>query len=75
MSSVSVLEEGLYLSNEFNLFNVMSLSESLLIGFSFSVSDAPCWSVFKLPITCLTVSSVVLINGVLEDMILCLDIF
>ena len=75
VSYVSVLEEDLDLSNEVILFNVMSLSDSFLIGFLFLVCDAYCLSVFKLPITSLTVSSVVGTNGLLKDVILCIDIF
>ena len=66
VSSVSVLEEDLDLSNELNLLNAMSLSHSLLIGFLFLVLDACCFSVFKLPITALTFSSVVGTNGLFE---------
>ena len=75
VSSVSVLEEDLDLSNELNLFNAMSLSDSFLIGYLFLVWYACGLSVFKLPITYLIVSSVVGTNVLLEDMILCLDIF
>ena len=75
VSSVSVLEEELYLSNELDLFHDMSLSDSLLIGFLSLVLDACGLSVFKLPITSLTASSVVGTNGLFEDMIFCLDIF
>ena len=75
VSSVSVIEEDLYLSNEVNLFNVMSLSESLLIRFSFLVCDASFFSVLKGPIMSLTVSSAVGMNGLLEDTLLCLGLF
>ena len=75
VSSVSVLEEDPYLFNEVNLFNSKSLSESLVIGFLFFVCVASCWSVFKLPIMSFTVFPVAVINGILEYMILCLDIF
>ena len=47
VSSVSVLEEDPNSSNEVNLFTSVSFYESLLIGFSFLVCDAFCWSVFK----------------------------
>ena len=75
VSSVSVIEEDPNSSNEVNLFTSVYFYESLLMSFTFSVCDAFCWLVFKLPIASLTVSSVSRINGILEDMILCLDIF
>ena len=75
VSYVSVLEEDLGLSNEVNLFNAMYFSVFFLIRFSNSVCDAFCWSIFKLPIMSLTVSYVGWINGILNDMMLCLDIF
>ena len=53
VSSVSVLEEDLDLSNEVNLFSAMSFSISSLIGFSKCESDAFCSSVFELPIASL----------------------
>ena len=74
VSYVSVIEKDIDLSSDFNFFNAMYLSESLLIGFLFLVCDASCFSVFKLPITSLTVYYVVGINGILEEMILYLDI-
>ena len=74
VSHVSVLEEDPDLSNEIDLFDATSLSYSLLIGF-FLVWYACCLSVFKLTITSLTVYSVVGTNGLLEDMILILDLF
>ena len=74
VSSVSVLEEDLDLSNAVNLFNSMYYYDSLLIGFLFSVCDDSCLSFFKLPITSLTVYSVVGTNELLEDIILCLDL-
>ena len=75
VSSVSILEEDLDLSNEVNLFNAMYFSVTLLIGVSYLVCDAFYWSVLKLPINSLTVSSVGCINGIIEDTILCIDLF
>ena len=73
-SSVSVFEEDLDLSNEVNLFSAMSFYISLLKGFKKYEYDAFCSSVFKLPILSLILSSVGLINGILEYIILCFDL-
>ena len=75
MSPISVFEEDPDLSNKIYFFDAMYVFDSLIIGFLFLVWDASFLSVFKLPITSLTVSSVVGTNGLLEDMIPCLDIF
>ena len=72
---VSVLEEEPDWSNEGNLFNAMSFYLSLINGFSEYDSDAFCFSVCKLPILSWILSSVGLINGILEYMILCFDMF
>ena len=73
--SVSVPEEDPDLPNAVNLFSAMSFSVSWILGFSKSESDAFCLSVFKLPNVSLIWSSFGWINGILEDMILCLDLF
>ena len=57
--------------NEGNLFSAMSFSLSLLKGFSEYESDAFCFSFCGLPISSWILSYVGLINGILEDMILC----
>ena len=75
VSSVSVLEEDLDLSHEVNLSNAVSFFISLLIGFSKYEYDALCSSIFKLQILTLIWSSFGLINRILEDTILCLDLF
>ena len=75
MCSVSVFEEDPDLSNEGTLCSAISFSLSLLNGFSEYDSYAFCFSVCKLPIPSWTLSSVGFINGVLEYMILCFDLF
>ena len=51
----------------------MYFSLSLINGFSEYDSDAFCLSVCKLPILSWILSSVELINGILEDTIPCFD--
>ena len=72
--SVSVFEEDPDLSNEGTLFSAMFFSLYLLIGFSDYYSNDFCFSVCKLPLSSWILSSVGLINGILEDMILCFDL-
>ena len=75
MCFVSVFEADPYLSSEGNLFCAVYLSLSLLNGFSEHDYDAFCFSVSKLPILSWILSSVLLINGILEDMVLCFYLF
>ena len=70
VSYVSVSKGDLDLCNEGNLFSAMYFSISLLIGFPKYEYDAFCFSVFRSPI-----SSVGLVNGILEEMILYFDFF
>ena len=72
---VSVFEADPDLSNEGTLFCAMSLSLSLLNGFSEYDYDTFCFYVCKLPILSWILSSVGFINGILEDMILCFKFF
>ena len=53
----------------------MSFSLSLLNGFSEYDYDVFCFFVSKLPILSWSLSFVGFINGILEDMILCFDLF
>ena len=75
VSFVSVFEEDLDLSNEVNLFSTMFFFLSSPIGFSKSKSDSFFPSVFKLTIAFLILSSFFLIDGILEEMIFCFDLF